>query len=350
MPRPSSPKYWPQRKQWYCQVKGRQYVLAKGPKEATRAEAFTAFHRLMADGPEEVKASRATLTAAAMILEFLAHGARGRMPATVESYLRHLQSFSLAWGNEPAEGVKPWHVTRWLDRHPWAPGTRRAAITAVKRAYSWAKKQGIIATNPLEGLERPTATRREVILDAGQVETILAAVGAEGPFRDFLTALIETGARPGEVAKVQAKDVDLQAGTWTLVGKTTRKTGRLRVVYLTPAVVEICRRLMEAHPEGPIFRNARGTPWDRHVYGQRMRRLRAKLGMGREAVSYALRHKFATDALDVGVPIATVAELLGHQDTTVVAKIYSHLSDRPEHLKTALGMIRPGDQKPEGSI
>ena len=42
-----------------------------------------------------------------------------------------------------------------------------------------------------------------------------------------------------------------------------------------------------------------------------------------------------TDALERGVPIATVAELLGHTTTNTITKHYSHLSEKSEHLREA---------------
>ena len=48
-------------------------------------------------------------------------------------------------GGLRALDVKPFHVTRWLDRHPgWGDGSRRCAITAVKRAFNWAVSEGLL--------------------------------------------------------------------------------------------------------------------------------------------------------------------------------------------------------------
>ena len=57
-------------------------------------------------------------------------------------------------------------------------------------------------------------------------------------------------------------------------------------------------------------------------------------------VAYGLRHLFATDGLERGVPIATMAELLGHSSTKMISERYSHLADRHEHLKSALEVVR----------
>jgi integrase len=52
-------------------------------------------------------------------------------------------------------------------------------------------------------------------------------------------------------------------------------------------------------------------------------------------VSYTYRHTFVTDALENGVGVAQVAELLGHTSTDMVMSHYQHLSEKREHLRLA---------------
>jgi integrase len=227
----------------------------------------------------------------------------------------------------------------------WGPSMRAAAVTAVKRAFWWAHKQGHIADNPLRDVEKPRPERRERIMTPDQVDVVIAAYRPSDPFRMLLEALRVTGARPGELARAEAKHLELTAGTLALVGKTTRATGRLRVIYLPSGAIDLFRALAERHPSGPIFRNGAGRPWTRKAMSARFARLRERLGMGPEATAYALRHGFATGALERGVPIATVAELLGHTSTAMVAKHYSHLNERREYLRAeAERATAPADQ------
>ena len=47
---------------------------------------------------------------------------------------------------------------------------------------------------------------------------------------------------------------------------------------------------------------------------------------------YALRHSWATNALQKGLDGLTVAILMGHEDPSTLAKVYQHLSLNPKHL------------------
>jgi site-specific recombinase XerD len=104
---------------------------------------------------------------------------------------------------------------------------------------------------------------------------------------------------------------------------------------LPPALVALCRQLAARHPEGPLFRNSRGTAWTRNAIRCRFRRLRGKLELGPGVVAYSYRHTFATEGLGAGVDLATMAELLGHVDTTMVSAHYSHLDQKAAHLREA---------------
>jgi integrase len=47
---------------------------------------------------------------------------------------------------------------------------------------------------------------------------------------------------------------------------------------------------------------------------------------------YSLRHSWATHALQKGVDPLTVAILMGHQDPSMLSKVYQHLSLNPTHM------------------
>jgi len=93
-----------------------------------------------------------------------------------------------------------------------------------------------------------------------------------------------------------------------------------------------------AEGEGLLFKGLNGRLTATAI-GLRLTRACRKAGL-RHCIPYGCRHTFATDALAAGVPDATVASLLGHCDTSMVHKHYSHLSSRTQTLKDAAGRIR----------
>src|SRR5262249_27161225 len=157
-----------------------------------------------------------------------------------------------------------------------------------------------------------------------------------GPMADLVMALELTGARPfSEVCRVTAADVDLERATWTLSKwKNSRKQkGRKRVIYLTPPLVALTRRLIEKYPEGPLFRGQRGKPFLRQSVTWRFRGLREKLGIDGLS-AYTFRHSYITECLAKGMSASIVAELVGSSVNTI-NKYYDHLDQKGDVLREA---------------
>jgi integrase len=188
---------------WYVQfcvgTKRVQKKLVKG--KANEEEAYQAFYRLMVVGPE--LPPPITITTVKCCDLFLGWSEKHNEPATYVWYRGYLQTFCDLYGAVPALDLKPFHVTRWLDGRPGWKGSRRCAVTALKRAFNWCEDEGVLPANPLKRIKKPPQASRERVLTPAERETILTAIGDQ-PFREFVFALLETGRRPGEARTVTA--------------------------------------------------------------------------------------------------------------------------------------------------
>ena len=338
--RTPKPWYRQQTDTWYVCLRGKQIPLAKGKR--SKREAEEAFHRLMAvsamDSPGPAGARAAvnnhSLQVVVLLDQFLDWVQQNL--DCYEWHRRFIQDFADACGGLTVGELKPIHVTNWLaKKKTWGPSTRNRVIGAVKQAFNWAVDQGLIESSPIKSLKKPPANRRERIVSLEERQKIFAAIKGQ-PFRDFLTALQETGARPGEIRLVTAADFDLQSGVWLLKKhKTSKKTHRPRVIYLTPAMRELTTRLALRHPDGPLFRNKYDQPWSSNAIRIRFRTLRKRFPELVGVVAYCYRHAFTTDGMVRGVPIATMAELLGHSSTAMIEKHYGHLAKERSYLHQA---------------
>jgi integrase len=329
--RTPKPWYRKQTDSWYVEVGGKQIPLARG--KANRQAAVDAFYQLMAT--KEPPAER-DLTVAELCDLFLQWSKLRHAEETFRWHKRFLQEFCTLHGRRKASEIVPYHVTQWLDNNRCGNGKRRHASYVVKRAFSWAFKEGLLSKHALAPIKIEKSGTRERVLSPEERKKILDAI-PDQPFKDVVIALQETGCRPSEIARVTAADVDLQLGIWVFKKhKTAKQTRKPRVVYLTPTMVEISRRLMAANPEGELFRTFRGKkPWKRNAIRLRFKRLREKLPELGNFISYNYRHTYCTDALMNGVGVAQVAELLGHTSTDMVMRHYSKLSQKVDHLRDA---------------
>lgn len=342
-----SPKPWyrSQNDTWYVCLSGKQVPLARGKRN--RREAEQVFFRLMAEAESPAASAPVAIPTPpkdespelVVVLDQFLDWAKDNF-ATYEWYRSFAQLIADKFGAVRVSDLKPIAVTQWLAQHKtWNSTTRNKVIGIFKQALNWACDQGLITDNPLRALKKPPQKRRDRTLSADERKTILDHIPDE-PFRDFVIALQETGARPGEIRKVTAADVRLESGIWVLrEHKTDKKTHKPRVIYLSETMREITARLMQKHPTGPLFRTVRGTPWTVNAVRLRFARLRKQFPELDGVVAYSFRHTYATEGLVQGVPIATMAELLGHAGTSMIEAHYGHLAKEREYLHQAAAEV-----------
>ena len=343
MPHFPKPFFRPNRGFWYVQINGKQINLG-----ADEAGAFKAYYGLMKErdiSPGAAAPSPAANQRLVVVIvdEFLDWCQKHRAPDTYRWYKDRLESFcKTIERNLTADQLKPHHVQKWVDNYgvPLKSGSRRNLIASIKRAMKWAEEQGYIERSPLTHLRKPGCGRKEQVVTPQEFSALLARYKDQN-FKDLLTVTWETGCRPQESLRVEARHVDLAGSRWVFPASESKGRKVPRIVYLTPSALEITVRLMQKHPTGALFRNTDGKPWTPYATNCRFQYVRKKTGI--KYSLYSLRHSFAQHALIRGVDCITVATLLGHSDPNTLGRVYQHLSQNStflqEQLKRATGNV-----------
>lgn len=317
---------------YYVQHGSRQLRLAPD-----RDEAWRLWHELMARPPEERRSAPAPTGLLIPILDsFLEWSRVNRAAKTYTWYRDHVQVFCKAIPRllTVAE-LRPHHLTAVMDAHEsWSASTKHGFARAIQRACNWAERQGLIDRSPIPRVEKPTPEAREVAITPADYADLLARF-PDAEFRDLLAVAWETGARPNELFRVEARHVDLENKRWTFQVKESKGKRKARHVYLSSGALEITARLMARHPTGPLLRNAAGEPWTKDTVNRRF--LRKKKALGRKLCLYDLRHAFCQRMLLAGKDLLTVSTLMGHASPAMVMKHYSNLQRNPEFLAASLG-------------
>lgn len=381
MPRQPKPWFWKQRGQWVVNIDRKRHYL--GPD---RKQAFEAFYALMRQPANRPRVSAESV--AAIADAYLSWVEKHRSPDTYEWYRYRLERFCQRYPELTVGQIKPYHVQEWVDEYQIAKTTKRNYLRAVKRAFIWALKQGYIEANPIANLEVPSAEHREIVISEEEFERILQHAGHDS-LRDLIIVTRETGCRPQESLRVEARHVDMVHKRWVFPISEAKGERVPRVVYLTDRAFEITQRAMSAYPSGKLFRNSAGGAWSPDAVNcafDRIQRRMAKEEMNRRELVitkeqiaefipslsptkvalgkvvkktqaelrheakrklterlardlvpryslYAIRHSWATHALQRGVDAITVAVLMGHSDASTLARVYQHLTQNPEFMR-----------------
>lgn len=331
------PWYWEARKAWYVIVGGRRVQLGldppgKPPERSKKTgrwnpppEILGAFHNLMTQGtPRPEEAGDGTLVAD-VLQSFINWCKQNRARETTERYFDFLDRFNKAHPAFRVTQINAGHVTKWLDgQDGWGPTTKRNAITALMRAFNWACKNYGLTLNPIKGMEKPEARTRTETLTPEEFEKILAA--AKPRFRDLLIVSWDSGARPFEVKRLEARHCKLDKQRAIIPKEEAKGRKRPRVFYFpTERSMGVIRRLMAEHPRGLLFLNHKRREWTAMAVKCAFAALDDVLG--RRITHYSLRHSFVTRKLVAGVDSHIVAALAGHRDTSMIDKVYSHVAD-----------------------
>lgn len=324
---------------WYVWYQGKQIRL-----DVDKAKAFQMFHEMMArEAPAQTSDSVASLCN--LYLEWCE---KKRAPRTYESFCYYLSSFVRSIGTKlRIRDLKPMHITNWLSDTNWNETTQSTGVRYVKRVFNWARKEGRLDFNPIREVESPTPKRREHATTSEQHELTLSLVSDES-FRDYLTFLSETGARPQEAKIVEASHCQLDLNRIVLPPSNAKGKEDYRVIYLTLASRALVERLCRKFPDGPILRTTTGTAWTKNSVNCRFSRLKKRLKkMGKKIeglCATSWRHGFATEALKNGVDPVTVSVLMGHKDTTMVSRVYQHLAADSSYLTKSLARAKGGER------
>lgn len=143
---------------------------------------------------------------------------------------------------------------------------------------------------------------------------------ADEKFRPLVTAALLSGCRYAELCRLKVSDVDLDAGT---VFIQQSKSDKSRHVRLT----EEGRRFFDDVTAGRAGVERIFGAWgpSHQLRPMKLACLRAKIT---PPVSFhALRHSFASLAVQNGMDLMAVASALGHSSTRMAERHYAHLSE-----------------------
>jgi integrase len=308
---------------WYTTEGTRKIKVAD--KSLSYRDAFDRFKLF------HVSPTHGTITVKRLADDYLEWCKVNRAEATYVWYQSFLKPFCATLNDKlRVIDAKIHHVQKWLDSTGWNDNTKNGATRAILRCFNWGVKQGLISANPFYGIERPSRTPREVVIDDKQFTKLLTFVRPE--FGDYLTFLYESGCRPQEIRLLAAEHWDGEK--FVLQRRNSKGKVYPRVIYPNAKMRRLVKRLIKKYAEGPIFRNADGEPWKANAVRSRFSRLQGKMKI-EGLCATSLRHSYCTNALKRGMDTTTVALLMGHRDTAMVARVYQHLAKDHAYLSRA---------------
>lgn len=292
-------------------------------------------------------------TVAGLLAEWLKLDIRPRLePTTVEGYEGTVTNHLVpALGHLPLRKVTPAVAQRWEVEYRETHGYRTVQLChlRLKQACSWGVRMGHMAYNPLDDVRPPETQARPRRMWTGDEARAFLAVAETDGYAPLWHFLLGTGVRRGEALGLRWSDIDWKAGTARieqtirpLHGKTHPKgTKNPQSVRRVPVHKGLLTRLQRHRTKQSTHRLKMGEAYRDHdlVFASNVGTainpnnvlraflpLVAKAGVTRITL-HQLRHTAASLALDAGMTLEQIRQLLGHKKISTTADIYARVTE-----------------------
>ena len=245
--------------------------------------------------------------------------------------------------------------------HGWVPkgpnDKRDKSLTAsyiislhrmLKMCLQRAVTERLILRNPCDNVVLPRNEKQEIkILKPEHMKAYLAEAERRGVLPIFFLELC-SGLRKGELVALLWSDLDTERRTISVSKQAVRVKGggvkvstpktatSIRVESIPREAVELLVAEHAKHPDNPYMfpSPVTGGMYYPDAIGAIHTKILKTLGLEHTRF-HALRHTFATMALQNGVDIRTVSGMLGHADPGFTLRTYTHTSNPMQQQATA---------------
>lgn len=214
-------------------------------------------------------------------------------------------------------------------------------LTVLNAAFTYACDMELLSANPCDRIRRvPGPPSRVEAFTREEQRRLEEAIAVSEDRRLFgIRLCLYTGLRIGELLGLEWQDVDMEKGIlhiqktvyreknakgeWQLFVDRPKTAASERMVPLPGYLAEDLRIYRRGARSEFVIENKKAERMSIRSYQYLFERLTEKARV-RKLNFHALRHTFATRALECGMDIKTLSELMGHKNATITLNRYVH--------------------------
>lgn len=280
-------------------------------------------------------------------------------PSTFHVGKMAFNTFLRRFGEMDIKEINPTQIQSFLFNSQLSPSTRNLRKNSFNLLFTYAKNVGYIEVNPIERVVLPKEKntieelkkKQNKFLNLEEMRIILEKnKPIEKDIRKLLIYefLFLTGLRIGEVQALRWEDVDFEkktlAVTHTLNHQGTSEKNRQLLSpktinsYRTISINDRCLEILNyfySHltDESFIFVNKHGDTYCYSILARHFKKVCQVLGeetSQRKYTLHMLRHSHISLLIEMGIPIKTIMERVGHSNEQMILQIYSHVTKKME--------------------
>lgn len=226
----------------------------------------------------------------------------------------------------------------YLDRYQSTNGVSKVTIDNIRRIlssfFAWLEDEDYITKSPVRRIHKVKTCK--TVKETYSDEALELMRDHSECVRDLaiIDMLASTGMRVGELVKLDRSDIDFANRECIVLGKGNKQR---KVYFDARTKIHLQRYLNGRKDDNPALFVTLQRPYNRlQISGVeiRLRRLGEKLNLNK-VHPHKFRRTLATMAIDKGMPIEQVQQLLGHQsvDTTLQYAMVNQSNVKQSHRR-----------------
>ena len=266
-----------------------------------------------------------------------------------------------ALGDYELNDLPPFNVQRYITEllhhgnlkngEGLSANTVNLIIAVIQSSMETAHSIGLTDEYKMDKIKRPRMQEKQISCFSPSEQKIIEQAVLTDKREKMIGVLIclYTGLRVGELLALEWADIDFSKNELK-VSKTCYDKGRsrittgpkttssVRVIPIPKQLVPILKqRKKQCKSQYVISEN--GTYISIRSYQRSFELLLKRFGIPHQGF-HSLRHTFATRALECGMDVKTLSEILGHKNATVTLNRYAHsLMDHKRDMMNRLGKL-----------
>lgn len=219
-------------------------------------------------------------------------------------------------------------------------GSIRSVVSVVQSSLKTAHMLGVATTYTAGKIKCPKSAEKHVESFAANEQKKIEKyiLGCSRLKLKGIVICLYTGLRLGELLALTWDDVDFCKGRLSVnktchdgrvngvrqhITDTPKTENSRRVIPLPKSVLAILREMRKASKSEYVIEDNKGRPVYLRSYQRAFELLLKKLNIPHKGF-HALRHTFATRAIECGMDVKSLSEILGHKNATITLNRYAH--------------------------
>lgn len=260
----------------------------------------------------------------------ISKNSKERKLCCISNFINYLDSFGLKSIAELTQSQVHEYIIFLENDKKFATSTVRTTKTILREFFNWIYSNGFICFSGIQVFPIIKKDSRNVLLstytdeEISKILNIVNTDNKEGKFLySILTLLSYLGLRAGDIINLKFNDINFATNTINLVQQKTGKLNTLPIIdevkYPLLDYIENSRNASEDNEYIFITQHA---PYTKYKQTSSIHRLITN-AMNTASVNYqnkhhgphAFRHSLATSMLNSNIPISSISQVLGHNNT-----------------------------------